>query len=211
MARAWTGKDATALRRALRMTADSYAGLLRVAPRTVAAWAADPSIVPRAAIQRQLDDLLSQAPAGARARFAESAADALTPSQFLRVAVAVVTRGPDVLLVRRRDAETSGIAWQFPAGLIKPGDRPEAVAERETLGETGITCCVLSSIGARVHPVTGAHCSYFRCVYVAGEAANLDEHENAMVAWAPVADLESYVPRGLVFAPVLEILEGSLA
>src|SRR6266581_6965178 len=197
-ARTWTGRDATALRLALRMTIDAYAERLRIAPRTVAAWSASPHIVPRAAIQRMLDDLLARSPAAVRARFAElSGSDGLAPSQFLRVSVAIVTRGGDVLLTRRRDAESSGISYGFPAGVIKPGEDPATVAERETAGETGVCCSARQRIGARVHPVTGVHCEYFACEYISGEAQNRDEEENAGVTWAPVADLAEFIPRGM--------------
>src|SRR5690348_4626487 len=40
--------------------------------------------------------------------------------QPLRVAVAVVIRGADVLIVCRRAEDASGISWQFPAGVVKP-------------------------------------------------------------------------------------------
>lgn len=51
---------------------------------------------------------------------------------------AIVTReSADVLIVQRRHND-SGITWQFPAGIVKPGVPPETVAVRETFAETGI-------------------------------------------------------------------------
>lgn len=199
---AWTGHQATTLRKALRMTVDEFARRLGVAPRTVANWAAAPGTEPRAAIQRGLDALLRDVPPAVRG-----------PGlglQSLRVAIAVVVRGPDVLLVRRRD-EGAGIGWQFPAGIIKPGEVAEDVAVRETLAETGVHCSVVEGVGARVHPVTGVACDYLRCEYLAGDAANLDAVENAGVVWAARAELARFVPLGSVFPPVLRFLEGSYA
>lgn len=205
--RAWTGRDATALRTALRLTTEAFAARLQVVPRTVAGWAEKPASVPRAAQQRTLDTLLAGATAQARARFGELAGtENPTAPQFFRVAIAVVRRGGEVLLVRRRD-DNSGIRTGFPTGTVKPGDSPAAVAVRETLAETGIACSVTAHLGSRVHPVTGVHCDYFACSYDDGEAVNRDEAENEGVLWAPVTELAAHVPRGSIFPPVLEILE----
>lgn len=81
----------------------------------------------------------------------------------LRVAVVVVLRGQDVLLVCRRDADATGIGWQFPAGVVKPGATSETVAVRETLAETGVHCTGRTSLGSRLHPVTGVICEYVLC------------------------------------------------
>jgi 8-oxo-dGTP diphosphatase len=205
--RAWTGRDATALRIALRLTTEAFAVRLEVAPRTVAAWAEKPAAVPRAAVQRSLDRMLDGATPQARARFGELASpENPAGPQFFRVAIAVVTRGGDVLLVRRRD-DSSGIRYGFPAGTVKPGTDPAAVAVGETLGETGVTCAVIAHLGSRVHPVTGVQCDYFACSYESGEAENRDEAENEGVLWAPVTRLAEFVPRGSVFPPVLDLLE----
>jgi len=209
--RAWTGRDATALRAALRLTTESFARRLAVAPRTVAGWAEKPGAVPRAAVQRALDDAYAAAPAQARARFAELASpEGPTAPQFFRVAMAVVTRGPDVLLVRRR-ADNSGIVYGWPAGTVKPGEEPAAVAVRETLAETGVSCAVRAHLGGRVHPVTGVHCDYFACSYEAGEALNRDEAENEGVLWAPVREVTDWIPRGAIFPPVMAALEASMS
>lgn len=210
----WTGRTATALRKAHRMTVDRFARHLKVAPRTVANWASHPEMVPRAAIQAALDEVLTQATASVRARFAELCGeDSATPTnatQALRVALAVVIRDTDVLLVRRRD-EAAGISWQFPAGIIKPGERGEDVAVRETLAETAIHCAVQDQIGSRIHPVTGVVCDYYRAEYLAGEARNCDNVENAGVVWAPRRDLARFVPRENIYPPVLRMLEEEYA
>jgi 8-oxo-dGTP diphosphatase len=205
--RAWTGRDATALRTALRLTTEAFAVKLAVSVRTVAGWAEKPGTVPRAAVQRKLDDAYAAAASHERARFAELASpEGPTAPQFFRVAMAVVTRGPDVLLVRRRD-DGSGIRTGFPAGTVKPGDDAAATAVRETLNETGVACAVTRHLGSRVHPVTGVHCHYFACAYEAGEAVNRDEAENEGVLWVPAAEITGWIPRGSVFPPVLEALE----
>lgn len=207
-ARSWTGRDATTLRKILRMTTEGFASELGVAARTVANWSSHPEMVPRAGVQEILDDLLARSTPNVRARFAESL-DGTSPAQqgqALKVAIAVVAHSGRVLLVRRRD-EGAGITWQFPAGIIKPGERGEDVATWETLAETGIHCSVTHRIGSRLHPVTGVLCDYYAAEYLAGEATNRDTVENAGVTWAPQYQLSRFVPREKIFPPVLVYLE----
>lgn len=207
--REWTGRDTIALRKALRLTTDGLASRLQVAPRTVANWSANPDMVPRVGIQDALDELLNRATPQAQARFAELVQDAPANEQHghaLRVAIAVVVDKDRVLLVRRREGD-SGISWQFPAGIIKPGEHGEDVAVRETLGETGVHCSVLDLLGSRLHPVTEVHCDYYACDYLAGEAENRDTVENAGVVWARCGELSKFVTREMIYPPVLRFLE----
>lgn len=127
--------------------------------------------------------------------------------QPLRVAVAVVVRGSDVLIVCRRGDDANGISWQFPAGVVKPGGRPAVVAVRETLAETGIHCVVTRKLGTRLHPTTGVLCEYVLCDYVAGEARNVDVVENVAAIWVSRADLTRFVPADQVYGPVLRALD----
>jgi len=66
----WTGRHASALRTALRMTNEMFAGTLGTAVRTVAKWNAQPGLVPVPELQRALDTALSRAPEDVQARFA---------------------------------------------------------------------------------------------------------------------------------------------
>ncbi|MFF4275887.1 hypothetical protein [Streptomyces sp. NPDC001536] len=67
---AWTGQNASALKRAFRDTNEGFAGRLGTSVRTVAAWSANPNLVPTAEIQRALDTLLFQAEGDVKGRFA---------------------------------------------------------------------------------------------------------------------------------------------
>src|SRR5215471_1544269 len=69
-----TGSEATALRRALRMTESRFARSLSMSPRTVANWASHPAMVPRSAAQDTLDELLAAASPAVRAKFEQSTA-----------------------------------------------------------------------------------------------------------------------------------------
>lgn len=51
----WTGRHATALQTALRMSQDEMADLLGIAKRTIASWHEKPDVVIRPELQRALD------------------------------------------------------------------------------------------------------------------------------------------------------------
>jgi 8-oxo-dGTP pyrophosphatase MutT (NUDIX family) len=119
----------------------------------------------------------------------------------------VVVTESDVLVVCRRDVDPSGITWQFPAGIVKPGASAEIVAVRETLAETGIHCVVRAELGQRVHPLTGVFCRYFLCDFLAGDVHNRDVTENVDAIWAPRRDLTRFIPAQRIFPPILQALE----
>lgn len=207
----WNAAEAVRLQRAALLSNDEFAARLQVSSRTVARWHGTPELYPRPALQRLLDDMLNAANPHVQARF-----DASTPNDLnltpgsLRVAIAIVRRQDDVLLVRRRTDQVSN-SWQFPAGVVKPEVSPEAVAVRETLGETGIDCAVRKQIGARQHPVTGVFCVYLLCDYLAGEPDNRDPVENESVRWVPREMVRQFIDPDKIFPPVRAILDRSAA
>jgi 8-oxo-dGTP diphosphatase len=201
----WTGALACHLQAAYRMTRDEFAGRLGVHPQTVAGWHLKPSTIPRAEMQAALDTVYEKAPAPVRLRFASLAQPpADTTAQALRVAIAVVLRGAEVLLVQRRDG--GDLHWQFPAGVVKPGAEVAAVAVKETRAETGVHCSVREALGSRLHPATGVEASYVLCDHLMGEPSNLDPAENAEAAFVPVAALTRFIPADRIYRPVLNAL-----
>jgi 8-oxo-dGTP pyrophosphatase MutT (NUDIX family) len=201
----WTGALACQLQTALRLSNEAFADRLGVHRRTVGDWHARPDITPRAEIQSALDTVYERSPAPVRSRFARLTQPATdTAAQTLRVAIAVVRRGAEVLLVQRRD--DGALRWQFPAGIVKPGGSAEAVAISETHGETGVHCAVQEALGQRVHPVSGALCGYYLAEYLAGEATNRDTAENASVTWVPITSLTRFIPADRIYRPVLDAL-----
>ncbi|MFJ8040502.1 NUDIX hydrolase [Kitasatospora sp. NPDC096147] len=208
----WTGKSACQLQEALRDTNEAFAGRLGIGLRTVASWHQNPELVPRTEMRQLLDQILEKAPSATQKRFALLTAEAnssLATAQALRVAIAVVVRGAEVLLVCRRDDESAGIRWQFPAGVIKPGGSPASAAVRETLAETGVHCAVRQDLGGRLHPTTGVWCQYFLAEYLVGEAQNQDTIENADVMWVPRNAVPRFIPVDTIFPPILAALEES--
>jgi 8-oxo-dGTP pyrophosphatase MutT (NUDIX family) len=125
----------------------------------------------------------------------------------LEVAVAVVVKRSDVLIVCRRGGDANGISWQFPAGVVKPGMDPGGVAVRETLAETGVHCLLIRDLGSRVHPITNVLCDYVLCEYMAGQAENMDPVENVGLTWVDKVALTRYIPPERIFPPVLEALD----
>ncbi len=131
------------------------------------------------------------------------------PVAALVVAIAIVTRkeGHVLLVARRQQSPNTLTRWQFPAGIVKPGESGEAVAVDETLLETGIYSVYRRYLGERVHPRTRVHCHYFLCEYQWGEVENLDPAENIRACWVPKSELNALIPRQETFPEVLREIE----
>lgn len=114
----------------------------------------------------------------------------------LSVAVGVVQKEKDILMVRRKK-RYGRLSWQFPAGIVKPGQDPIDRAVEEVRKETGVTCKVLKSLGQRVHSDSKVLCLYMHCMYLDGDARNLDTDENEEVRWVQVTKVPSYVTSSL--------------
>ncbi|MEU5772677.1 NUDIX hydrolase [Streptomyces venezuelae] len=205
----WTGRHAAWLQDAFEDTQEEFAGRLGVSVRSVASWHKSPDMVPKLETRRILNTAYERAGDAVRRRFIHYARAHVEQiqAQALRVAIAVVRRGDEVLLVCRQDGEE--ITWQFPAGIVKPGGSAAKVAVRETLDETGVHCSVREHLGERLHPITRAVCSYHLCDWLHGEAINGDASENAAVAWAPIKDLARYIPADRIYPPIMAALEVS--
>jgi 8-oxo-dGTP diphosphatase len=221
----WTGRTACLLQAALRMSNDAYARHLGIGLRTIASWHKLPDRVPNTEMQQILTSALEKAPVAARERFAAAlqrqpprigastqGVDSVTadaPAHMLRVAIAIVRDDARILLVQRRGDGGEPDAWQFPAGMVKPGLTAQTVAVRETLAETGVHCAPTQSLGSRIHPRTDVHCEYILCDYLSGEAENRDVGENVSVTWAATARLALFIPTEHIYPPILIALGAS--
>ena len=205
----WTGRTACLLQQAMRMTNEEFADLLGLSDRTISRWHSSPGMTHRPEVQQILDLAYEKAGEAVHRRFAllMRPPEPRMEAQALRVAIAVVLRGDDVLLVCRRGG--GDLRWQFPAGMVKPGAVPESVAVQETHGETGIHCTVRAPLGERIHPATGVVASYFLADHLAGEASNRDPLENVDVAWVPRAALTRFIPQDQIYPPILNALEAA--
>ncbi|WP_166659297.1 NUDIX hydrolase [Labedaea rhizosphaerae] len=117
------------------------------------------------------------------------------------MAIAIVVRANEALVVCRNDPESDETAWQFPAGVVKPGMRPRTVAVRETLAETGVHCAVVNELGSRLHPTTQVLCDYVLCRYVTRDAATLTRKRTPLLpgseqaSWVSSYHHSRYFPR----------------
>jgi 8-oxo-dGTP diphosphatase len=116
------------------------------------------------------------------------------------VAAAVTLRGRQVLLIRRRVPEGS-LSWQFPAGVIEPGETAGDAAVRETLEEAGVLTAAILPLGEPVHPGTRQPMVYVAYRYLYGTAYKAAPAEVAEIAWAGIPDLGRYIPLGGIFGP----------
>lgn len=192
------------------MTNEAFAERLGISPRTISRWHSQPDMTHRTEVQQILDIAYREAGDEVQQRFAlllRPPAPRLQ-AQALRVAIAVVLRGDEVLLVcRRGDGE---LRWQFPAGMVKPGADPAVVAVQETHGETGVHCTVRARLGERVHPATGVLAAYFLADHLAGDASNRDPLENVDVAFVPRTTLTRFIPPDQIYPPILTALEATV-
>ena len=212
----WTGELACALQAAKRMSNDAFAGHLGIGVRTVARWHQSPEMVPKPSMQQVLDTTLNQATDEERARFARrvaalrDSAPRIVPNGTaalpMRVAIAVVVKGSDVLIVCRRSEDGHEDSWQFPAGVVKPSSSAPATAVREAFAETGVRSTVRAELGSRLHPATNVYCDYFVCDYLAGTPENRDVVENVDVMWVATDQVTRFIPKTSIYEPVLTAL-----
>jgi len=131
-----------------------------------------------------------------------------TTELWLSGVTAVVRRGDDLLLVRRRDSGE----WAPVTGIIDPGEEPAVTAVREALEETGVEIRVdrLASVraGTAVAYPNGDSARYldltFACTWLSGEPYVADD-ESLDTRWWPIAELP---PMGPV---ILERIDAALS
>lgn len=134
--------------------------------------------------------------------------NAVNHAERFEACIGVVTRGDQVLLVRRQ-RDQSELKWMFPAAKKQPLDNDEYIVVREVRRETGVECTLASRITTLdCHPLTGAKCHFFHLHAVDDrEPKNLDIEENAEARYVPIAAVTKFIPEHLT-AAVAEFLKG---
>ncbi|PKH37123.1 Predicted nuclease (RNAse H fold) [Nocardioides alpinus] len=125
---------------------------------------------------------------------------------------AVITRGEEVLLVRRADNGR----WTPVTGIPEPGEEPAVAAAREAMEETGVRVRVDRLVSAAAHGpivhVNGDRASYldltFACTWLEGEAHVADD-ESSDVRWWPLSALPEM--SEVMLARIGAALSGDLA
>jgi 8-oxo-dGTP pyrophosphatase MutT (NUDIX family) len=105
---------------------------------------------------------------------------------------AVIRRGDELLLVKRRDNGE----WTPVTGIVDPGEEPAVCAVREAREETGVDIVVdrlaMASVGDEVVYPNGDRARYldltFACTWRSGDAHVADD-ESVDVRWCQVAEL----------------------
>jgi len=100
------------------------------------------------------------------------------------VVAAVILRGDQVLVTRRKRGGHLAGMWEFPGGKIEKGESGPEALRREILEELG--CRV--SVGRRMcrvsyrYPGKWVRLDFFRCRMIAGEPKGL---EGQRISWMP--------------------------
>jgi 8-oxo-dGTP pyrophosphatase MutT (NUDIX family) len=102
----------------------------------------------------------------------------------------IVARDDDdqVCLIRQFRHAAGGWIWEFPAGMLEPGEDPEATAIRELYEETGCRAATWKSLGSTLS--TPGFCTERLHIFLATdlemETAAPEPHEFIEVHWMPL-------------------------
>ena len=128
----------------------------------------------------------------------------MTSRTPVQVTAAIIRRGGETLIARRRAGDHLGGLWEFPGGKIESGESPEQCLARELHEEFEVD----ATIG---HFITSSRFNYghrqiellaYEVALAAGELT-LNNHDE--VRWVPTADLLDHelAPADIPIAQVL--------
>lgn len=121
-----------------------------------------------------------------------------------RIAVAVVKKKSQFLLVRRKRKE-GNLQWQFPSGEIEQNESSEQACVREVFEETNVKCVAVRKFGDRIHPDSKVEIHYWLCDYVSGEAIVKDADELDYVQWCQPSEIKEMITSNL-YPPIEDFL-----
>ena len=103
------------------------------------------------------------------------------------------------LMVKQFRHGVQKIIYEFPAGIVEPGEPPEHTASRELLEETGYKAGKITLIG-RIHPCP-AFMTNTSFTYIAQDLEykgeqQLDSHEMVDTVIMPVKEVEDSINKG---------------
>ena len=114
----------------------------------------------------------------------------------MRVAIGILEKNGKVVLVRRRHKEKT-LEWQFPAGIIKPGENSQDIVIEEFEFATGLLTVINQYLGKRKHPDTNVICEYYALTYKSGDLINQNEKEYSECIWVSVDEYQDYITSNL--------------
>lgn len=196
----WTGKHATELRRALRMSKEGYAAHLGVAVGTVSYWARHPDAVCTPVIQQTLDTALARADEDARERF--YGAGSLPPPASMEIwqITDALTRAP--ISLSALDATEHAVVEYAalypvtgPGGMLAATERqvarlgetlthPMPVATRRRVVRL---LCLLAGVVGHLYVDLGAR-PRARQMFELGRLASAETEDHDLAAWIIATD-----------------------
>ncbi len=110
---------------------------------------------------------------------------------YIEIGVAIIKKGPQVLVGKRPLGKASPGRWEFPGGKIEPGEWPEVCIVREIEEELGIKVANLKLLNVQDHQYPNGEkfrLHFYFCEVVAGEPQSLWHDE---IKWIEAEKLET--------------------
>jgi mutator protein MutT len=107
------------------------------------------------------------------------------------VTAAIIISKGKVLIARRKPGDTGEGFWEFPGGVVEPGETLQQCLERELMEELGVTAEIGETIA---ESVTQDARGYLKLVALAARITGGDIVPTAhdRVEWVSPGELESY-------------------
>lgn len=117
------------------------------------------------------------------------------------VALAIILRNKQILLVKRRKQEIGKdgkkLAWGLPGGKIEPGESVEEAAVRETYEETGYRVHSNKRLSERIHPDFPVKSYYCLCELLLETAEEVHDRATEEVHWVSITEIGEYISSEL--------------
>lgn len=117
------------------------------------------------------------------------------------IALGIVRRDEDVLLIERRQKENGDnkevLNWVFPGGKIETDEDPFVASEREVFEETGYIVHATKQLDSRRHPSFPANVHYIACLLSERNPSEVNDRGVIQVKWVAVAKLGIYITSSL--------------
>ena len=126
---------------------------------------------------------------------------------MITVTAAILFKGDQVLIGRRKSGLRHAGKWEFPGGKVEPGETPRTCLKRELKEEFNIRVKVGDAFADNVFPYRRGpvHLTAFWVDWIDGEI-RVTDHDR--IAWVLPANLKAYdlLPADIPFAEKLAVL-----
>lgn len=124
---------------------------------------------------------------------ADSRSDIPDRRPVRRGVIGIISRGPQLLIIRRAHGVAKGGAWCFPGGHVEAGETPRRAIIREIHEELGVDVRPLLRVGS-VRVVDSRHILAVWRVELTSHEFLLDEREIAEMAWLTPEEIRAVDP-----------------